>query len=109
MAEGLGRYLLKLVLEGLFQGLHPSSSNLVCSHQQFVDDTILLGSSTISEVRMLKNALNLYGRASCQLINWRKSSLFFFNTPEVRQRRIADILGCDIGSFPSFILAFLFV
>ncbi|XP_059064119.1 uncharacterized protein LOC131856371 [Cryptomeria japonica] len=101
MAEALGRYLLKLVSEGSFQGLRPSSSNLVCSHQQFVGDTILLGSSTIREEITLKNALNLYSKASGQLINWNKSSLFFFNTLEVKQRRITDILGCDTSSFPS--------
>lgn len=101
MVEALGKYLLKLVFEGSFQGLKPCSSNLVCSHQQFIDDTILLGSSTIREGRTLKNALNLISKASGQMINWNKSSLLFFNTPEIKKRRIAHILGCDIGSFPS--------
>ena len=43
MADCLGRYIGQLVLEGEIKGLQPSSQPLICSHRQFVDDTIFMG------------------------------------------------------------------
>lgn len=44
-------------------GLRPSSSNLTCSHQQFVDDTMLMGRSTIIEDKNLNRIMDEYERA----------------------------------------------
>jgi hypothetical protein len=60
-----------------------------------------MGMSTIKEARAFKMALNLYTKTTGQLINWSKSSPFFINTLEERQRKIAKILDCNISSFPS--------
>lgn len=104
MADCLGRYIGKLVCLVEIKGLRPSSHPLICSHEQFVDDTIFLGKAEVREARNLKKALNLYSSASSQLINWTKSSLYFINTPVSRQSKIAKILGCSIGSFPCIYL-----
>lgn len=105
MTESLGRYLQKLVREGNLKGFHCSSDLVVCSHQHFVDDTILMGISAIGEARVLKKALVIYEEASWQFINRGKSSIFFLNTPKERQQRIANILGCTIVDFPSIYLS----
>ncbi|XP_057860364.1 uncharacterized protein LOC131069069 [Cryptomeria japonica] len=101
MAESLGRFIQKQVKDGLLRGLKPTSAILICSHQKFVDDTILMGTSFVGEAIVLKSALNLYERASGQMVNRAKSSIFFFNTPEVRRKKIANILGCSDGVLPS--------
>ena len=101
MANCLGRYIGDLVQRGIIKGLQPSSHPLICSHGQFVDDTIFMGKSEVKEARSLKQAINLYSSASGQLVNWSKSVVFFINTPIHMQNKIAKILGCSIGSLPS--------
>ncbi|XP_057851472.2 uncharacterized protein LOC131061672 [Cryptomeria japonica] len=90
--------------KGLLLGISPSSSFKACSHQQFVDDAILMGTYSIKEASTMKNLLKTYNSASGQTINWEKSFIFFFNTPEDRQIRMARILGCQIGKPPSIYL-----
>ncbi|XP_057816062.2 uncharacterized protein LOC131029568 [Cryptomeria japonica] len=107
MAESLSRYLQRLVAFGEIKGGRPSSSNLVCSHQQFVDDAILLGSASVQEAKSFKSSLQLYIQASDQIVNWNKMSIFFINTPPLRHRRIADIIGYVVESFPSIYLGLL--
>ena len=99
MLDSLGTYIGKMVLRGEIQGMRPTSHLLICSHEHFVDDTIFLGKTNVREARSLKKALNLYSIVYGQLIKWGKSSLFFVNTPDHRQRKIANILRCSIGSF----------
>lgn len=106
MTYCLGRYIGKLVLKGEIQGLQPSSHPLVCSHEQFVDDTIFLGKDDVREARNFKKALNIYSPAIGELINWNKSSLFFINTPFLRQGKIANIFGFSIESFTCNYLGF---
>lgn len=101
MTDCLGRYIGDLIQRGVIKGLQPSSHPLICSHGQFVDDTIFMGKFKVKEVRSLKQAIDLYSSASGQLINWNKSVVFFFNTPIPRKNKISKILGCSIGSFPS--------
>lgn len=60
-----------------------------------------MGKASVSEGKNLKQLLDKYGRASGQLTNNKKSSLFFFNTPVHRQIKIARILGCRVDSLPA--------
>lgn len=98
MAECLGRMIMRDKQEGIIKGINPSSMQRSFTHQQFFDDIIMGGDASILEARSIKSLLNNYTRGSGQLINWAKSSVFFINTLETRQRRIASILGCGIGS-----------
>ena len=63
MADLLGRFLGDLVQRGVIKGFQPSSQPLICSHGQFVDDTIFMGKSEVKEARNLKQAINLYSSA----------------------------------------------
>lgn len=108
MDECLGRYINQLTIQGSVHGLIPSSQLNACSHEQFVDDMILMGIATIKEARNQRNTLNIYIKASGQLINWEKSSILFLNTPLERQNKIAIIWGCTIASFPGLYLGLPF-
>ncbi|XP_059068591.1 uncharacterized protein LOC131859080 [Cryptomeria japonica] len=101
MAECLGRYIRKLVEKGEFCGLKPSSADQVCSHQQFVDDSIIMGKASVQDSGSLNKALDSYGIAIGQLINWSKSFVYFINTLERRQIKISKILGCQLGNLPA--------
>ena len=80
--------------------LNPSSSTLVCSHQQFVDDSIVMGEASVKNARILKKSLVDYGSATGQLINWNKSLIYFLNVNMERQLKIKKIIGCEIGTLP---------
>ncbi|XP_057841593.2 uncharacterized protein LOC131051207 [Cryptomeria japonica] len=106
MAECLGRNLQRMVEQGSIMGLKPSSSNMVYTHQQFMDDTILMGRSTMVEARNMRKALDDYELASGQMVNRQKSSIFFFNTLKPRQKKMAKILKWRIESLPSIYMGF---
>ena len=60
----------KMVNMGDFVGFNPSSRALICLHQQFVDDSIVMGEALVRIARNIKRALEDYGQASGQIINW---------------------------------------
>ena len=64
MADSLGRYIGKLILQGDIKVLQPSSQPLTCSHGQFVDDTIFMVKDEVKEARNLKNSLSLFSSTS---------------------------------------------
>ena len=67
---------------------------------QFVDDTALMGMATTREASNLCRVLDVYLAASGQQINEGKSSIYFFNTPDPIQQRIAHTLRFQIGNLP---------
>jgi hypothetical protein len=81
MVEGLGRYLKSMVLEGSLKGLPLHNLHSVPSHNQFVDDTLLMKTPTIREATKLNSILSNFTEASGMLLNLDKSKIYFFNTP----------------------------
>ena len=65
-----------------------------------MDYTALMGLARVSEAINFRRALDIYLKALGQCINDDKSSIFFFNTPQPLQNRIAKILRFQIGSLP---------
>eukprot|EP00253_Pinus_taeda_P031749 PITA_31749 len=100
MAEGLGRSLKAAISEGYLKGLSLHQTPTT-SHQQFVDDNMLFGHSSVQEARSLISILETFSKASGALINKSKSQIFFFNTPPITQRAIVRIIGFSVESLPS--------
>ena len=71
------------------------------THQQFVDDTMLMGRPSIQEARSYKTSLVTFAKASGLEVNPEKSQIFFFNTPLITQRNIGRILGFQKGMLPT--------
>jgi len=92
-AEGLGRMLKAQQERGVLKGLDPHLSGTPHTHQQFVDDTMLMGHSSIQEAKEIQRCLKLFSNASGLEVNPSKSSIFFFNTPIPLKDRITRILG----------------
>jgi len=101
LVECIGRLMEKKKKEGRIKGFKPSSKCTPFTHQQFVNETILGGEASVKEEKAMKVTLDTYSRGSGQLINWDKSSFFFINTLEDRQKKISRILGCQVGKIPS--------
>ena len=71
------------------------------THQQFVDDNMLMGPSSVHKARGIKDCFNTFLEASGLEINKEKSQSYFFNTPRITKRIILRILEFPEGSFPS--------
>jgi hypothetical protein len=101
MVEGLGRYIKESIQNGSLQGLNLHGLQPAASHNQFVDDTMLLNTPTSQEVGKLRSILNDFNEASGTSFNLDKSQLFFFNTPAAVQQHISRLLNIPIFSLPS--------
>ena len=88
----------KMVNVGDFVGLKTSSKELICSHQNFLDDSIVMRKALVRNARSIKEALEDYGQASGQIINWNKSVIYFINVNDNRQNKIKRIIGYEIGT-----------
>ena len=101
MAEGLGRVLKAKRMDGTLKGLYPHEGMNAQTHQQFVDDTMLMGMALVREDKAIKHTLEALKRASGLEVNKYKSQIFYFNTPPITRRNITRILEFSEGSLPS--------
>eukprot|EP00253_Pinus_taeda_P008135 PITA_08135 len=85
---GLGRSLHAALQSNALKGISLHGAPTV-SHQQFVDDNMIFGHSSVQEARALNSLLNNFSTASGACINRIKSQIFFFNTHPTTQRSIA--------------------
>lgn len=98
LMEGLSRLIIAMKNEGKIKGLQPFHSIPATMHQQFVDDTMLHGTSTVKEALAFKKILDLFSKASGMEINISKSTIFFFNTHLAIQKYLSSMLGFRRGS-----------
>jgi hypothetical protein len=91
-------------MDGSLQGLHLHGLQLTASHNQFMDDTMLLNSPISQEAIKINNILNDFSESSDTSFNRDKSHLFFFNTPPTIQLHISHLLEIPIFSLPSHYL-----
>lgn len=86
-AEGLSHRLDLKQKQGRIQGIFASRSGPRITHLLFVDDSLLFSRAMEQDSRSIMTILKDYEKASGQLVNVRKSSLFFSpNTkPEVKE------------------------
>lgn len=101
LAEGLGRTLKSRKNQGEIKGIDPPEGMLPQNHQQFVDDTMLIGVALVREEKAIKNMLNTFKQESGLEINKGKSHLFFSNTQSETKRNINKILEFTKGALPS--------
>jgi len=88
MMEGLGRMLSAATVNNDIRGIQLHPGDEAHSHQQFVDDTMLMGYASVQEAHSLRSGLDMFLEASGLEINEDKSQVFFFNSPQVNRRNI---------------------
>jgi hypothetical protein len=81
MAKGLGKAIKVVVTSNKLRGLHLHNDDQSFSHQQFVDDTLLMAQPTIQEAKAIQQILKDFGQASGMDLNTTKSQIFFFHMP----------------------------
>lgn len=101
MVERLGRSLTKAKQQNQLKGIKPVHQVPTITHQQFVDDTMLMGAPTVQEARTISKVLKTFSEASGMEINLTKSKFFFFNTSIPVQRNLSRILNIQKNSLPT--------
>ena len=76
-AEGLSCLLKSRTQSSALSGIKVASSALIVSHLLFADDNLLFFKANRECAEMIKDALNIYCRASGQQVNMDKSSIHF--------------------------------
>ena len=59
-----------------------------------------MGEASVRNASNIKIALEDYGQALGQVINWNKSVIYFININVSKQNKIKKIIGCEVGSLP---------
>lgn len=80
MVEVLGCNISKARGDGRWKGIGVARGEELVSHQQFSNDTLLLGESSPREARVMKYLLENYCLTLGQQVNWNKYEITFFNT-----------------------------
>ncbi|KAI8532839.1 hypothetical protein RHMOL_Rhmol11G0245700 [Rhododendron molle] len=76
------------------KGVRICRNSPAVSHLFFADDTLLFGEASNRALANIKRILEVYGRASGQLINYGKSCCFFSsNTPMDERDRLSQVIG----------------
>ena len=101
MAEGLSRLIAAQAGHGEIRGVKAHEGAPPQTHQQFIDDTMLMGHLSVQEALIFKNSMYLFARASGLMVNPNKSQVLFVNTIPATQRNILRILGFSRGTMPS--------
>ena len=83
MAEGLSHHIATQVDRGTIRGVKAHEGASSQTHQQFVDDTMLMGHPLVQEAQSFKKCLDPFARASGLAVNPNKSQVFFVNTPRL--------------------------
>jgi hypothetical protein len=93
MAEGISHSIHATIENKSLTGLPLDGISPPISHNQFVDNTLMMGSPTVKEAHSFLSILQTFCDASGLEFNKGKSHIFFFNTPAAIQRHISEILG----------------
>jgi len=96
-AEGPNVLIKAMVESGNFTGYIAGGANqVVISHLQFADDTLLLGDKSWANVRAMRAGLVLFEAMSVLKVNYHKSSLVRVNISESLLAKATSMLGCKI-------------
>lgn len=85
-AERLSCLINNAEKNGEIQGLVVTRWRTSISHFLFADDSILFCKTTIEEWRRVKNLLNIYEKGTYQVVNNKKSLIFFSSNTLARDK-----------------------
>ncbi|CAN1753153.1 Transposon TX1 uncharacterized 149 kDa protein [Linum perenne] len=91
-AEGLAAMLNSEVRKGRIQGTHVSSHAPHITHLFFADDCIFFFRAGTQDARAIRRIIDTYAAASGQLINYKKSGIFFSRETDMLCYRMLSAL-----------------
>lgn len=66
----------------------------------YADDVALFIRPSTRDLQFVRQALHIFGAASGLRVNYAKSSAIIIRGDELDQRRVAEMLHCQVGEFP---------
>ena len=91
MVEGLGRSISAPRNCNYIKGLCGTNGGDRNTHEDFVDDTMLMGYPSMQETRIFKQCLDQFGEEYGLEVNAKKYHGLFSNTPSITHRNICCI------------------
>lgn len=89
--------ILRKAERGILDGFWLARGSLEITHLQFTNDTIIFYDAIEDQIRNVKAILLCFQAVLGRNVNFFKSEMFDIRT----NSSYPDILGCDVGSFPS--------
>jgi hypothetical protein len=74
---------------------------------QYADDTLLIMEACPRQLIILRAILNSFVASTGLKVNYSKSNMFPINVSQERLQHLAATFNCQVGAFPSLILACL--
>lgn len=93
LAKVLGRTIKVAIHSKKLTGISLHDMEDPLSHNQFVDDNMIVRTPIVREITILHQILDVFSAASGTAINEEKYQLFLFNTPQRVQHNISRILS----------------
>nr|CCA66140.1 hypothetical protein [Beta vulgaris subsp. vulgaris] len=100
IAESLNQIIMKATSQNLWKGVEVGQGEIIVTHLQYADDTLIFCDANIESLKNVKKALILFQLASGLQINFHKSSLIGLNTSSGWIKVAAEALLCKIGEIP---------
>nr|GEY07254.1 protein kinase-like domain, beta-lactamase/transpeptidase-like protein [Tanacetum cinerariifolium] len=99
-AEGLNALMKEADSKSIKKGIHVGEDEVMVSHLQYADDTIIFGEWGRENARNLMNILKCYEEVSGLKINLRKSKLYGVGVERVEVERMARYMRYSTGDIP---------
>lgn len=92
--EALSCLIQKAENDGIINGVQFVTSNVEISHLFFSDDSLIFMDAKVAQCEAVKKVLDLYMRASGQMVNFNKSEMCFGKlVPDIVKKQLADFMG----------------
>ncbi|GKV37145.1 hypothetical protein SLEP1_g45206 [Rubroshorea leprosula] len=99
-AEGLNGLVSSAVEKKMYKGVPIGSGDIMVTHLQFADDTILFEEASNENIEVIKCIMRTFELASGLKINFRKSQLMGVGVEQNWRSKMAYRLCCKEGEFP---------
>lgn len=99
-AEGLSGLISRAIDTQLLEGFEIGNNNVMVSHLQYADDTLLIFTPTENNIWSAKALLHLFALCSGLKINFKKSTFISINVDELFVRTATLSLNCKSGCAP---------
>ncbi|XP_019432893.1 PREDICTED: uncharacterized protein LOC109339826 [Lupinus angustifolius] len=100
VAEGLADIMRSAVSKKIFKGYSIGRDEVIISHLQYADDTLLIGENSVDNVLVLKSILKCFELTSGLKINFHKSSFICVKSNPGFVQMTVNKLFCGVGSIP---------
>ncbi|XP_019416450.1 PREDICTED: uncharacterized protein LOC109327752 [Lupinus angustifolius] len=100
VVEGLGGIMRSVVFNNIFRGYQVGIDDVVISHMQYADDTLLIGKNSADNVMALKSILKCFELVSGLKINFHKSNFIGMKSKRDFVQMAIEKLCCEAGAIP---------